>query len=282
MSDSRGLDLSRMTDMTPAEAEAFRQAYAQTFDRPHLGLNFWLDTHPETLKRYRHFATTMAANLEDDRITNGFPYLALYALTGFTDGVRYLVRGMQQRGLTRPEVLEGIAIAFLHVGPRGMETVAAALEDYPWVEPDQPPVYPAGWEPDPTRLASGLDFSSREVSERERELLLGWYERMLGEVPRYVTMLLRYRPDLLKAYRGRFENAVRLLPPQLVPCSLLGFNMVRGFREGIREDILLARGLGVSRAVIVTLIGRGMLYGGPEAASLVDEAAGDVLETWPD
>lgn len=282
MTENRGLDLSRPDQLTPEEAEAFRRSYASVFDRTHHGLNFWLETQPETLKRYRAFATTMAPNLEDDKAVYGFPYLALYAVTGFVDGVRYLARGMQQRGLSQTQVLEGVAIAFIHVGPRGMETVAEALKDFQWVEPEQPPVFPDGWKPDSSLLASGLDFTTRELGDQEREGLLDWYQRRLGEVPRYVNLLLRYRPDLLKAYRSRFENAVRQLPPQLLPCTLLPFNMVRSSKDGIREDMLLARGLGVSRRTILRAIANGMLYGGTEAVSLVEEGAGDVLDSWPE
>jgi hypothetical protein len=280
---NRGLDLSRPGETTPEERQRFQEWYGRVLGRSHRGLDFWLDTAPDTLKRYRHFANSADVGERiQDRVLTQFGFLQYYALTGYTAGVRYLVHIYQTIGCTREMILEALTIAFLHTGPRGMETVAEALDDYPWITPDHPPEFPAGWAPDPDAFISGLDFGDPALSEAEAGLLADWYRRWLGEVPRYVPHLTRYQPRLLKAFRNRFEHCVRVLPKQFVPTTLLHYNVTRGFGDGIREDVLMCRGFGVSLEEVQSTIGSALLYGGMEAASIVDEHAGDVLAAWGD
>ncbi|MGH2926906.1 MAG: hypothetical protein ACRDL8_01745, partial [Solirubrobacteraceae bacterium] len=108
--------------------------------------------------------------------------------------------------------------------------------------------------------------------------LLSWYERTLHEVPRHASFLARYRPSLLKAYRDRYEHAIRdSLPKQMLPYLLLGHNVVRGFAGGIRENVLLGRALGMTREQLLDSICHAVLHAGVEALDVVDEAAGDLL-----
>jgi hypothetical protein len=110
------------------------------------------------------------------------------------------------------------------------------------------------------------------------ELLQRWYERTLGEVPRYVTFLARHRPGLLKAYRDRYEHAIRdSLPKQMLPYLLLNHSVVRGSREGIRENVLLGRALGMTREQLLDAICGAVLHTGAEVLAIVDEAAGELL-----
>src|SRR3546814_18276867 len=53
----RGLDLSKPTELAPGEAEAFREHYATQFGHSLDGLDWWLDQHPEVLKRYRLYCS---------------------------------------------------------------------------------------------------------------------------------------------------------------------------------------------------------------------------------
>jgi hypothetical protein len=280
----RGLDLSNPDLTTEEEKRAFKAAYASVLGRSHDGLNFWLDHDPSVLKRYRRFAEAMVPNYEDEPYSVGVTaYLAVYALTGFADGVRYLVQVNQNRGFSKAQNLEAIALAFLHIGPRGMETVAHALRDFEWIEePETPAAFPPGWKADPDAFASGLDFTKTELSQAEERSLVSWYERTLGEVPSYARLLLKHQPALLKAYRDRYENTLKTLPKQFMSTSLLCLNATRGNREGIRENLLLGRALGVSKSALMKMIAYGTLYGGIESLSVVEATAGDLLDTWPD
>lgn len=49
-----GLDLSQPDQITEEEKESFKQTFESFTGRPHYGLNFWLDTRPDILKRYRN------------------------------------------------------------------------------------------------------------------------------------------------------------------------------------------------------------------------------------
>ncbi len=194
MKEDRGLDLTRVGATSDQEKAAFQRFYAKNLGRSHPGLDFWLEPAPDVLKRYRAFATAMnPGGLEGPKLFLGFAFLPSYALSGYTEGVRYIIRLWQEQRLTKAQVLEGLAIGFIHIGPRGMETVVDALEGYEWLSPTEPAKFPDGWTHDPDAFRSGLDFSRAELMPTEAESLRGWYLRTLGEVPRYVTFLLRYR-----------------------------------------------------------------------------------------
>jgi len=93
-----------------------------------------------------------------------------------------------------------------------------------------------------------------------------------------VRFLASERPGLLKAYRDRYEHAIRdSLPAQMLPWMLLNYNVTRVFAEGIRENALLGRALGMTREQLLDAICYGVLHAGANALSIADEAAGDVM-----
>jgi hypothetical protein len=282
LQSNRGLDLTDVEHLTPEEQEAFRSYYRGAMGSPHRGLNFWLEERPETLKRYRLFSEMLVGpgNLQRDKRIRGFAFMTYYALTGFEEGVRYLVTFGQTLGLTKEQSLEGLGIAFLHAGPRGMETIGLTLAGYDWIEPEHPAEFPVGWGVDSDAFKSGLDFSNPELSAEEIDLLEAWYMRWAGEVPAYVPFMAKNRPALLKAHRNRYENLIRVLPKQTLPTSLLTYNVLRGFPEGIRENLLLAKGFGVSKEDALIETNRTLINAGVEAAEVIDRAVGDVFEEW--
>jgi hypothetical protein len=246
------------------------------------GLEFWLDHGPDVLERYRRFAEVRAraGDPRRDETVRSFAFYTFYALTGHAEGIRALVHAHQAQGLDRDQVLEGLGIAFIHGGPRGMETIAEALADYAWLKPDRPATFPVGWGVDPDAFRSGLDWSDPTLSREELRGLEGWYERWHGEVPRYVRFLGRHRPHMLKAHRYRYEHLIKVLPKQILPMTLLAHNVLRGFGEGIRENVQLARGFGVSKDDVLDEIAAVLVNAGPEAVDVVDAFAGDVLDDW--
>ena len=277
----RGLDLTSVGATTEEEKAAFQKFYAANLGRSHPGLDFWLDRGPDVLKRYRAFATASVPDgLEGDRAFTGFGFLQYYAQLGYSEGVRYIVRLWQQQRLTKEQVLEGLAIGFIHMEPRGMETVAEALEDYEWLVPDEPAKFPAGWAHDPDTFRSGLDFSTHDITAAEAESLNSWYMRTLGEVPRYVTYLLEFRPAALKAFRARYETCIETLPKQVMPYTMLHWNVIRGFGGGIRENVLLAKGFGMTKDQTLRPIYSALLNAGVETVSLVQRVAGNVFDGW--
>lgn len=281
-----GLDLTRPEEISEAEKEAFSQTFLAFGGRPHIGLNFWVDNDEriDILKRYRIWVGTInnrpAPGETPTYNPNGYGFVYLYGMTGFDAGVRYIVTMEQRQGFSKEMILEGVAAAFIWLGPRGMECVAKGLEDYDWPAPAKPAVFPANWQPDPDAFKSGLDFSTTDLSDAELESLKQWYLRVEGELPGYLPLLAAHGGRLLKAYRNRFETALRILPKQVMPYVMLHIDVMRGHREGIREGVLLARGFGMTKAQTVEAIAWGMFYGGVETGSIVDEVAGDILDSW--
>lgn len=281
-----GLDFSDLDHTSAAEREAFR-AGTEGFSPigqtgGHAGLGWWLDQDSDfaasVLKRYRLFCHT---TINDHALSRSGSYLALYALLDYTSGLGYLLRGYTRR-LTRQQAFEVIAVAFQWCGPAGMERIAAVWKTLEW--PDAPPEsarWPDGWAPDPAAFDAGLDYGQPDLSAEEAERLERWYLHYEGEVPAYARLLLATRPRILKDHRNRFEHLVRDLPKQVLPISQLHFAVQTRAAAGIRENVLLARGFGVSKEFLVTTIHNALVYGGAAAASLVESEAGDVIRAWP-
>src|SRR5579859_4316554 len=277
---NRGLNLSDVTSVTGPEREQFGAFYTSILGHTHRGLDYLLDQDPATLKRYRHYSNVATPNnYESERKVFVFGFLPFYAVIGYDVGVRYLIHTRQKMGLTKAQILEGIAISFLVMGPAGMETVARALDGYTWLTPETPAQFPGGWAPDPEAFTTGLDFSDPHMSPDELRSVQNWYRTTLGQIPPHVRFLAANRPDLLKAYRQRFEHCVRELPKQIVPTTLLHYNVIRGFAAGIRDNVLLARAFGVSKHLVLNTIGSASLTG-VEAFDLVEASAGDIFAAW--
>ena len=276
-----GLDLSRPDEITEAEKESFKGTFEAVTGRPHHGLNFWLDTRPDILKRYRIWCDKINTRGDVKSYNpNGYGFVYLYGMTGYEVGVKYIITVEQSLGLTKEQVLEGIAAAFLWLGPRGMETVANGLSDFKWRTPEAAPIFPSNWATDPDAFRSGLDFDTPDLSEPELSSLKDWYLKFESEIPSYVPFLALHSGRLLKAYRHQFESVLTVLPKQVMPYLMIHINMMSGHREGIREGVLLARGFGMTKEQVAEAIAWGTFYGGMASASIVDEVAGDILDGW--
>ena len=201
-------------------------------------------------------------------------------MAGYRVGVRYVVKGLQSSGMNREQCLDAFAVCALYCGPRGLETIARAMDDYAWIEPANPIRFPAHWTHDPAALTTGVDFSKPELTAEEEASVRDWYQRTLGEVPRYVDFLAAHQPEMLKVHRGRFETCLKVLPNQVLPTTLIQFHATRANLPGIRENVLLARGLGMSKREALQAVMGGIEYAGIDAVSVVDEAARDVFDSW--
>ena len=208
-----------------------------------------------------------------------------YACQRVRDGIIHEIRSCQELGATRAQINEILGLAFMHSGPSGFNEVYYQAFDYmeSYQEPEHKIKFPTGWEPEPAAFLSGLDFENPELGAGEEALLFKWYEDTIGYVPRSVQLLTRYNPRFMKANRAKFEGAFRTgaLPKQMAPYIMIHYNMNRGFREGIREATLLGKAWGMRREHVVGAITLGTGYmAGMDALYIVDEAIGDILETW--
>jgi hypothetical protein len=139
----------------------------------------------------------------------------------------------------------------------------------------------------------GLELGDMEnVSGQEVSVFANFCNTVLGHRHIGLDLWLETRPDVLKryrqysdtatlrAYRNRYENLLRELPAEFIPASLLHYDVIRGFGEGIRENVLLLRALGASREQVVNIVGSASLNGGMAGLSIMARAAGDVLRDW--
>ncbi|EQB14305.1 hypothetical protein [Novosphingobium lindaniclasticum] len=274
----RGLDLSTPQTITAQEKDAFRSHYAAQFGHSLDGLDWWLDRNPEVLKRYRLYSS-LTLRVEPALTGNGT--LTFYALRGHVTGVRYVLHSWLKRGVNQAQALEMLAIAFIHAGPRGMEAIQEAARDIQFPEVAEAPArFPEGWAPDLEAFRSGLDFSTVTLDDGEKSNLYDWYLRTIGEIPPYVRFLAEHRPMLLKTHRARMENMLYVLPKQFWPTSMLYYHVMSRVAEGIRENVLLCKAWGVSRADTLDTIGNALVYGQMEAATMIQREAGDVFDGW--
>jgi alkylhydroperoxidase/carboxymuconolactone decarboxylase family protein YurZ len=195
---------------------------------------------------------------------------------------------MRNLGATRAEVMETLAWAAFHGGPRGINAFAEVGDQYlrEWQEPADTVTHlpwPEGWAPDVSRFRSGIDLSSDEPLPGELELIRDWYVRMLGEVPAHVEFLARTAPAALKTLRARVETTVRgALPAQMIPLLALHLYALTMAPKPLRRALQLAHSLGVTRRQAVTALLWAGVYGADAVTETAFDAAGDVLESWSD
>jgi hypothetical protein len=277
-----GMNLLEPDVTTEEEIAQFRKFYAFAKKEQNKSYEFWLEFRPDVLKRHKLRTATRT-------VGPGYPLPALaalhqYVISGFSDGIGYEIELARTMGARRGDILDTISVAFIHSGHPGMYQVtrhADALRNY--TELPDAERFPPNWSFDPGAFDSGMDYSVREATPEDLRRLTDWYERVLGEVPKNARFLAEHRPDLLKAYRNRYEHAIReSLPAQILPFLMLHYNAVRGFKDGIRENALLAKALGLTRPQVLNAICLAELHGGAEVFDVVAEAAGDVLAQLPD
>lgn len=274
----RGLDLSQPTVTTPEEIAAFKSHYAAQFGAALEGLDWWFDKNTEILKRYRLYCSL---TLRVAPAVTGGGTLGFYALNGYERGVRYVIQSFQQDGISKAQMFEIIGLAFVHAGPRGMQCISRALEGWEFIDNPSPPAkFPDGWAPDIDAFRSGLDFSTPELLPGEFEKVQTWYRDLIGEVPGHVLFLGKHRPYLLKTHRARMENMLYHLPKQMWPSYMLYYHVMTRCREGIRENVLLGKAWGVSKSDTLDVIGNALVYGQMEAATMVQEVAGEIFDAW--
>lgn len=280
-----GLDYTNPDVTTQAELDAFNAWHARMKGHRMSYGDFWAAFRPDVLKRYRRSVREATVEEEFPFMPHALAMLHYYAVWGWGEGILNQIRMGHSGGVTRGEILDVLAISFLQYTPRGQIITADTVTDFlqEWKEPEPQPHWPDSWSFDPHAFDSGVDYSSPEATRDDVDKILGWYRNTLGEVPRYVAFFAKHRPRVLKAYRNRFENAIRGgLPKEMMPYLLLHYNTVRGFRDGIRESVLLARALQMPRSHVLDAVSWALWYGGTDSVSIFEESAGTIFESLTD
>lgn len=280
----RGLDLARLDVTTEEEIAAFRAHYTASHGGSLAAYDFWLALDPSQVKRHRLQARWSADDEGRALPLHGtLAFLHLYTVLAYRAGIRYETLHSRSLGCSRPAVLETLALAFIHSGPRGIDAVNEAARDIfdTWAGSQDAVLmqsaFPKNWTWDPNWLRLDLDFTTPEWSQGDWSRLTAWYQRHLGSIPPYAEFLRRSRPGLLKAWWARLEGAFKgALPMQMLPFVMIHFNVSRAVAPGIREGVLLARSVGMTAGQIDEAIAWGTLYGGPAAASAAAQAIAEL------
>ena len=199
-----------------------------------------------------------------------FTNLHAYINQGWEIGIENCTRGLQQRGVTRAQLMETIMHAQLSAGIRGLECCYRALGiilgDYRRATRACRSSRPAGRRTWPA-FYCGLDPTTKELTPEDQRAIEGWYERTIGEVPRWVRVLARVDPISLKGHRARWEGCFRgALPKQMMPYLSIHHHTIVGNREGLREAVLLGKAWGMTNAYIVnTIVTAAYYFTGPRA-----------------
>jgi hypothetical protein len=280
----RGINLLEPDVLGPTEYEDFKNYYIKTKGKALPSFEFWYEFRPDVLKRKRLMARmTPSPETLGTPLPNLLAFLHYYTIVAFDEGILYEVKNAQSHGASKDQILAVLGLAYIHAGPFGFHYVASSSQEYirSYVEPAEPGPWPANWEVDADAFRSGLDFSRAELLDGELGLVEEWYERVCGEVPGHVRLMGKYRPNLLKAYRNRFENTIKdAMPKQMMAYLQLHWEVSRACGPGIREGVLMARGLGMTLSQTIDAIAWGGEYGGVAAHTLVEEVAGDILASW--
>ena len=244
--------------------------------------SMWFYTRPDFAKLHMRVLDAWHSPGVDPIISaSSFANLHTYINQGFLLGIENCTRGLQRRGVSKAQLMEGIMQAQLSAGMRGLEHVYQALGlilgDY--VERPEPAEWPAGWAPDMDAFYCGLDRTTKEFTPQDKNNLEAWYERTINWVPPRVAFMAKHDPRSLKATRARWEGCFRgALPKQMMPYFMLRHNTVIGNRGGLREAVLLAKAWGMGTNYITNTIIQGAYYfTGMERMDMVEEAVGDLL-----
>jgi hypothetical protein len=274
-----GLDLSNLTGWNPQEYETFRQHFAAAGGGLALpGFDFWAEVDPLALKRLR-LQVRMTSEKDDYPLPALLSWLHYYAIVGYDRGIQFLIESLQRFGCKKEAAEATLAIAYIHGGPRSSHVFAVSIQDQlrTYTAAGEC-AWPPGWAVDDEAFVSGVDFGVPLAQAGEIELITRWYQSTCSEVPEFITFLGQYRPNLLKAIRGRFESAIRgRMPKQMMPYLMLNWNTARCNPDGIRHAALLGRAFGMKKSQLLDSMCDALVYGGPDVLSAAARSTTDII-----
>src|SRR6185437_12534229 len=110
-----------------------------------------------------------------------------YMMYGWETGIANEFNSLRRNGVSKEQIMELVMFSQLYAGMRGLGHVFRAVgETMPAYGPPVEPLatFPPGWAVDSGAFKSGLDLSTREVSDADIGNLTSWYERTIGYLPR--------------------------------------------------------------------------------------------------
>jgi len=247
--------------------------------RPDYAKRFY-DGIPAFMNRLQQTGTESSHPVE--LLMESLQHLPMYILYGWETGIYNEFRHLRSRGLTKAQLMELVMFAQLQAGMRGLQLVYNAVSRFLVDLPDapEPAPFPAGWAPDPDAFKAGIDLSVRNLTDQDRKNLTDWYEKTIGYVPNSVTFAMTYHPEFYKWHRARWEVIFQTLPKQVMPYIMLRQHMITGFRDALREAVLLGKAWGITKEWIVHGLAVTACYTGFEGLYAAQAAMDDILRDW--
>jgi hypothetical protein len=266
---SQGLNLANLNETTQQEVEdhlayLWTQHLADGTGRGPLyemyANSLMLDYAPDIAKLHRWgadiFRLTRDNQVKDDFNTTlpySFQQLHSYIMLGWETGIRKQFLNFKRWGFRKSQIMEVVMFTRLSAGMRGLGHVYHAVGD---MLPDYQdghgnPPYPEGWAADPAAFKSGLDLTTRDLTNADRKNLTDWYEKTIGYLPRSVAFGMRHDPPFLKVHRAMWEAPIKTIPKQAAPFMMLRDAMLNNDRDALREAALLSKAWGITEEWLV-------------------------------
>jgi hypothetical protein len=289
---SQGLNLSNLDETTQDEIDAHLttrwKGRGPLYDM--YATSLMLDYAPDFAKLH-WWGAEVFRTLPSDPTTynpmfatpNSIQQLHSYMVLGWETGIRNQFRVLRRLGFTRAQIMEIVHFARLTAGMRGLGHVYHAIGD---VLPDYAdghgnPEFPEGWAADPAAFKSGLDLSTRDLTQQDSKNLTDWYERTIGYLPKSIAFGMNYDPQFLKIHRAMWEVAIKTLPKQVAPYLMLRDATLAGDRDALREAALLGKAWGLTADWIVRGITQTVQYfTGLRGLYVAHDAVDDILSNW--
>ena len=285
-----GVDWRTPGGLSAREAELIRDWYSTNHGEGDLSVvqfvGFWLQHGSEPMKRWRRMAES---SMSDGFSAPSVPvslFLHTYAVLGWQDGALYETISALKWGVSRTQVLEILGLAFIHAGPMGIGNIAPGcdriIREWDGKADEVARIWPEGWATDAQAFRAGLDFSQSGMTGAEVAVLADWYRDHQGEVPSYVGFLAATKPELLKAFRQRYESTIGEMPKQLVPLLIFHTAAMLGKAGAMRRAAYQARKYGVRRSEIICTASLAALYAGDLGMEAIADVLSPLLADWAD
>jgi hypothetical protein len=280
---NRGLNLDDLEHTSQVEIDTYMN-YARNNHVPlylQTSHTVWLENRPDMMKLHHRLLPNFRKFYPEAVFMMSIGQLHTYVNLDWEIGITNEFKVLQTQGVSKAQLMEVVMAAQVYAGIRGLEGVYRAT--WPFIrdfrDRDEPAKFPDGWDHDVTPFKSGLDLSTLELTDQDRTKLTDWYLQNGGEVPKWVTFMMKNRPEFLKAYRLRWEGIFRgALPRQCMPFMMIYHNVSNGYRDGLREAVLLGKSWGMTRDwILLAIIACAYYYTGFEGLNMVEDAVGDVL-----
>ena len=250
---------------------------------------------PDTLKRYRLVLDSVCRGYGLKEPMRAVMPLLLhhYAIMRYQTGIRYELNGTRRMGISKAEVSDIFALAWLHASNPVINEFAEAHDEYmymwtpDWAPEDNAPGFQwdTGWAVDNKAFECGIDFSvphENELQPGELEQIEEWHRRVEGDVPAYVGHAAKYYPLQLLSYRARFETTVSgHLPKQYIALARLVLAAMWHQPKPARRALHMARYFGVTQDQAVQALAFAQVHGSDIGLDATFEVVDDILDDWP-